>query len=81
MIFSVGAPFLLCAIQTAIYHPTTLLDFKTWRNFDSNQNLKGVQISMFCTYLFVPSIQINNKLEGRRTAEERKTAGKDGDPV
>merc|ERR1719398_202338 len=63
MIFSVGAPLLLSAIQTTIYHPTTLLDFKTWRNFtrDPNSNLTGIRISMFCTYLFVPSIQIYNK--------------------
>ena len=65
MIFSVAAPFLLSAIQTTIYHPTTLLDFNTWRNFtrDPNSSLTGVRISMFCTYLFVPSIQINNKAD------------------
>merc|ERR1719350_1066072 len=35
----------------------------TWRNFtrDPNSNLTGIRISMFCSYLFVPSIQINNK--------------------
>ena len=65
MIFSVGAPFLLSAIQTTIYHPTTLLDFKTWRNFtrEPNPSLTGVRISMFCTYLFVPSLHIINKAD------------------
>merc|ERR550517_811453 len=72
MIFSVGAPFLLSAIQTTIYHPTTLLDFITWRNFstDPNSNLTGIRISMFCTYLFAPSIQINNKANALHRKEK-----------
>merc|ERR1712080_236261 len=72
MIFSVGAPLLLSAIQTTIYHPTTLLDFKTWRNFtrDLNSNLTGVRISMFCTYLFVPSIHIRNKADALQRKEK-----------
>merc|ERR1719507_762437 len=72
MIFSVGAPLLLSAIQTTIYHPTTLLDFNTWRNFtrDPNSNLTGIRISMFCTYLFVPSIQINNKADALHRKEK-----------
>ena len=72
MIFSVGAPLLLSAIQTTVYHPTTLLDFSTWRNFtrDPNPNLTGVRISMFCTYLFVPSIQITNKADALQRKEK-----------
>ena len=72
MIFSVGAPLLLSAIQTTIYHPTTLLDFKTWRNFtgDPNSSLTGIRISMFCTYPFVPSIQINNKADALQRKEK-----------
>ena len=71
MIFSVGAPFLLSAIQTTIYHPTSLLDFNTWCNFTSNpdRNLTGVRITMFCTYLFVPSIQIYNKTDALHRKE------------
>ena len=72
MMFSVGAPLLLSAIQTAIYYPTTLLDFTTWRSFTGNppgdEKLLGLRISTFFGYLFVPSIQINNKAE----AQERK---------
>ena len=72
MIFSVGAPLLMSAIQTTIHHPTTLLDFNTWRNFTSNPNssLTWVRVSMFCTYLFVPSIQINNKTGALKRKEE-----------
>ena len=71
MIFSVGAPLLMSAIQTTIYHPTTLLDFSTWRTFtrDPNQGLTGVRISMLCTYLFVPAIQINNKADALQRKE------------
>ena len=63
MIFSVGAPLLMSAIQTTIHHPTTLLDFNTWRNLtsDPKSGLTWVRVCMFCTYLFVPSIQTNNK--------------------
>merc|ERR1719507_974955 len=71
MIFSVGAPLLLSAIQTTIYHPATLLDFNTWQNFtrDPNPSLTGVRISMFCTYPFMPSIQINNKADALQRKE------------
>ena len=72
MMFSVGAPLLLSAIQTAIYYPTTLLDFHTWRSFTGDppgeKKLLGLRISTFFAYLFVPSTQINNKAE----AQERK---------
>ena len=71
MIFSVGAPFLLSAIQTTIYHPTSLLDFNTWSNFtrDPNSNLTGLRISMFCTFVFVPSTHIRNKADALQKKE------------
>ena len=77
MIFSVGAPLLLSAIQTTIYFPTSLLDFDTWRSFseDPARSLTGVRITMFCTYLFVPAIQISNKVDALQKKENllRKT--------
>ena len=58
-------PLFVSAIQKICRHPLTIFEFLVWNNYRTNPagrwKLAFIRLSVFFSYIFVPSVSISNK--------------------
>jgi len=67
LIASILAPLIMSGAKTSQRYPLAVLGHEAWRNYraniPSNKKLNLIKLCVFCFYMVIPSVIINNKVK------------------
>ena len=81
LIATVLVPLFVSAAKTSARYPLAIFEFPVWRNFNAEQPSKSklafIRLLVFCCYIFVPAVLINNREKAKLKRQMLQEKGKE----